>query len=103
MRLVLLVVVASVVSVARGFVSVLLIGPRSETRPLADRYAAFYNVPLLEREVSLYPGRFVVILDGPAVALPESPSVVSVRVEDYPRRGNPDPNYFISWMKQISG
>lgn len=94
------VVVAAVVSVARGFVSVLLVGPRSETRPLADRYAAFYNVPLLEREVSLYPKRFVMILDGPAV-VPESP--VLVRVEDYPRRGNPDPNYFISWVRQISG
>ena len=94
------VVVAAVVSVAHGFVSVLLVGPRSETRPLADRYAAFYNVPLLEREVSLYPKRFVMILDDPAV-VPESPVVV--RVEDYPRRGNPDPNYFISWVRQIYG
>lgn len=91
---------AGVVVVARGFVSVLLVGPRSETRPLADRYAAFYNVPLLEQEVSLYPNRFVMILDEPA-SVPEARFLV--RVEDYPRRGDLNPNYFISWIKQISG
>lgn len=84
---------------ARGFVSVVLVGPRAETRPLADRYAAFYNVPLLEWAVDLRPKRFVMILEEPV----EVGAVSVVRVEDYPRRGDPDPNYFISWMKQISG
>lgn len=92
---------AVMVAVAQGFVNVLLVGPRSETRPLADRYAAFYNVPLLERDVGLFPSRFVMILDEPVAALVSEG--VLVRVEDYPHRGKADPNYFISWVKQISG
>ena len=78
-----------------GYVNILLVGPLKETYPLAKHYSDFYNVPIFENTVFLYPQRFVMISEENK----QVKNTMIVHLEDYPHKQK-NPNYFISWVKQ---
>ncbi len=87
--------VALYATLVGGYVNILLVGPLKETYPLAKHYSEFYNVPIFENNVYLYPQRFIMISEKKK----HVQDTMTINVDDYPHKQK-NPNYFISWVKQ---
>lgn len=85
-----------------SFLSILLVGERKDTYPVAMHYASFYNIPLLEKELYFYPKRYIMIRETAPLVNDEQEQIFRVNIQDYPHKGKHG-NYFISWVKQKYG
>lgn len=84
-----------------GFMNILLIGPHQDIYPFARHYSEFFNIHLLEQKSYLQPDRFIMISeDGPG-DMTIADDFLILNFKDYPHKDKPDPNYFISWIKQL--
>lgn len=78
-----------------GYMPVLLVGPYEKTFHLAKHYSDFYQIPLLEKKVYMFPSNFIMISEEKK----QIENILMIDIDEYPHIEK-NPNYFISWIKQ---
>lgn len=98
MRLNMMIIFVSFICVVRGYINILLIGPTKDTHLIARHYSRFYNIPFYKKPSHIYPMRFIITSEEKTNNSVQDAIVIDVN--DYPHKDK-NPNYFISWIKQI--